>query len=255
MKPLLSIIRYTFLQQFRNRLYLVVVLFGFLMMAASLLFGAVAADQEVRVILDLGLGTAEMFGLAAAIFGAVTLILEEMESRTIYLILTRPLPRPLYILGRFLGLLAAVWVSVGIMEIVHFGLLYAKGWQTDLHVLMALPLMGLKIMVMTALAVVCSLLFTSAATAVVFTLFFWVLGHFGQEMTFLAQKSGNALTGPMIELARVLLPNLTLLNLRDLLDVPGGIPQIQMVQAILYAVVYSGACLALSTALFAKREF
>jgi hypothetical protein len=51
----LAIARYTFLQQFRNRLYLVVVLFGLLMMAASLLFGALAGDQEVRVILDLGL--------------------------------------------------------------------------------------------------------------------------------------------------------------------------------------------------------
>ncbi|MBP9127735.1 MAG: hypothetical protein KBG07_03095, partial [Elusimicrobia bacterium] len=100
MRSLLAIARYTFLQQFRNRLYLVVVLFGLLMMGATLLFGALAGDQEVRVILDLGLVTAELFGLAMAVFGAVTLVLEEMESKTIYLILTRPLPRPVYVVGR-----------------------------------------------------------------------------------------------------------------------------------------------------------
>jgi hypothetical protein len=61
-------------------LYLVVVLFGLLMMGATLLFGALAGDQEIRVILDLGLVTAELFGLATAMFGAVTLVLEEMES-------------------------------------------------------------------------------------------------------------------------------------------------------------------------------
>ena len=61
MRSLLAIARYTFLQQFRNRLYLVVVLFGLLMMGATLLFGALAGDQEIRVILDLGFVTAELF--------------------------------------------------------------------------------------------------------------------------------------------------------------------------------------------------
>jgi ABC-type Na+ efflux pump permease subunit len=78
------------------------------------------------VILDLGLVTAELFGLATAIFGAVTLVVEEMESKTIYLILTRPLPRPFYVLGRFLGLLLAVGASMALMEIVHFSLLFLK---------------------------------------------------------------------------------------------------------------------------------
>jgi ABC-type transport system involved in multi-copper enzyme maturation permease subunit len=111
--PPLAIARYTFLQQFRNRLYLVVVLFGLLMVAASLLFGALAGDQEVRVILDLGLVTAEIFALATAVFGAVTLVVEEMESKTIYLILDSPVPKPVYVLGRFLGLLLAVGASLG----------------------------------------------------------------------------------------------------------------------------------------------
>src|SRR5262245_18685436 len=85
---IISIARYTFVQQFRNRLYLVILFFGALLVLASLLFGAVAGDEEVRIILALGLAVIELLGLVTAIFGSVTLILEEMESRTIYLILT-----------------------------------------------------------------------------------------------------------------------------------------------------------------------
>ena len=150
MRAILAIARYTFLQQFRNRLYLVVVLFGLFMVAASLLFGALAGDQEVRVILDLGLVTAELFGLATAMFGAVTLVVEEMESKTIYLILTRPLPRPFYVLGRFLGLLLAVGASMALMELLHFSLLFTKGWEPDPALFAALPRMGLKVMLITA---------------------------------------------------------------------------------------------------------
>lgn len=253
MRSILAIARYTFLQQFRNRLYLVVVLFGLLMVAASLLFGALAGDQEVRVILDLGLVTAELFGLATAIFGAVTLVVEEMESKTIYLILTRPLPRPFYVLGRFLGLLLAVGASMALMEIVHFSLLFLKGWTPDPVVFAALPLMGLKVMVMTALGLLCSLTFTSAPTATVFSVLFWVLGHFGSEIRFMAEKSGH-LAKIMAEILCAVLPNLSLLNARDLIEMP-GFGAAPIVQGAGYAVLYTLACLALSSALFSKKEF
>ncbi len=253
MRSILAIARYTFLQQFRNRLYLVVVLFGLLMVAASLLFGALAGDQEVRVILDLGLVTAEIFGLATAVFGAVTLVIEEMESKTIYLILTRPLPRPFYVLGRFPGLLLAVGASMLVMELLHFSLLFLKGWKPEPAVFAALPMMGLKVMVMTALSLLCSLAFTSAPTASVFSILFWVLGHFREEIRYLAEKSGH---GAKI-LADILcgfLPNLSLLNARDVIELP-GFAMAPLLHGAAYAFFYTFACLALSSALFSKKEF
>lgn len=253
MNALFSIARYTLLQQIRNRLYLVVVLFGVLMMATTLIFGAVAADQEVRVILDVGFSVSEFFALAMAIFGAVTLVLEEMESKTIYLLLTRPLPRPLYILGRFFGLVLAVWISLALMETLHLALLFYKGWSPDPLALAALPVMGLKVLVVTALALLCSLTFTSAPTATVFTLFFWVLGHFGQEIRFLAKKSGPA-AAALSEGLLWVLPNLSLLNLRDTLGLPtASVGQIPWAAA--YALLYTAAALALASAFFARKEF
>jgi ABC-type transport system involved in multi-copper enzyme maturation permease subunit len=253
MRSLLAIARYTFLQQFRNRLYLVVVLFGLLMMGATLLFGALAGDQEIRVILDLGLVTAELFGLATAIFGAVTLVLEEMESKTIYLILTRPLPRPVYVVGRFAGLFIAVAASMALMESLHFGLLFFKGWKADPAVLMALPMMGLKVMVMTALALLCSLTFTSVPTATVFSLLFWVLGHFVSEIRFMAEKAGGAAVA-FATVFCAILPDMTLLNGRDMLDYPGFSAGV-LAHGVVYAGLYTLACLALSSALFSRKEF
>lgn len=253
MRTLFAIARYTFLQQFRNRLYLVVILFGLLMVAASVLFGALAGDQEVRVILDLGLVTAEIFGLATAVFGAVTLVVEEMESKTIYLILTRPLPRPLYVMGRFFGLLMAVGASLAVMELLHFSILFLKGWKPDPAVFAALPMMGLKVMVMTAISLLCSLAFTSAPTATVFSILFWVLGHFGSEIRFMAEKSGKIAQIFAAGLCAVL-PNLSLLNARDVIELPGfGVEP--LVHGALYAFLYTLACLGFSAALFSKKEF
>lgn len=253
MRTLWTIARYTFLQQIRNRLYLVVALFAVLMLGASLLLGALAADQEIRVVLDLGLTTTEIFGLVAAVLGSMTLVLEEMETKTIYLILTRPLPRPFYLLGRFLGLVAAVWTSMAAMSLVHVLLLYLKGWETDPQVFIALPLMALKIMVMTGLTLLCSLAFSSAPTATVFAILFWVMGHFGPEMRFLAEKSGGgalALAG----FVQTVIPNLTILNLRDALEVSWSAPW-PLLRAAAYAGLYTMACLALASGFFSRKEF
>lgn len=253
MRTLWTIARYTFLQQIRNRLYLVVALFAALMMGASLLLGALAADQEIRVILDLGLATTEIFGLVAALLGAVTLVLEEMETKTIYLILTRPLARPFYLLGRFMGLVSAVWASMAAMALFHFLLLYLKGWETDPQVFIALPLMALKIMVMTGLTLLCSLAFSSAPTATVFSLLFWVVGHFGPEMKFMAEKSGGA-TVALAGVIQAVIPNLTILNLRDALDVSWSAPW-PIARAGAYAAFYTAACLALASGFFSRKEF
>lgn len=253
MNTLWTIARYTFLQQIRNRLYLVVALFACLLLGASVLLGALAADQELRVILDLGLATSEMFGLVAALLGAVTLVLEEMETKTIYLILTRPLPRPFYLIGRFLGLVAAVWATVAAMAALHFLLLYLKGWETDPQVFIALPLTALKIMVMTALSILCSLAFSSAPTATVFSLLFWVLGHFGSELKFMAEKTGGgAVTAAAV--LRALIPNLNILNLRDALEVSLAAPW-PIARVALYAGLYTAACLALASGFFSRKEF
>jgi ABC-type transport system involved in multi-copper enzyme maturation permease subunit len=254
MTAIASIARYTFLQQMRNRLYLVVGFFAALILGVSLLFSALAPDQEVRVILDFGLAVIELFGLVAAVFGAVTLILEEMESRTLYLILTRPLPRAYYILGRFFGLLSAVVLSLIIMSALHLALLLAKGWQADPSYFLCLPFIYFKVMMVAALAVFFSLFSTSSVSSIVFTLFFWILGHFGPELSYLVKKSDNALTSGVVRGVMFLMPNFQFLNYRDVFHVPGFSIGNEL-WGFGYAALYAAACLALSLALFLKKEF
>ena len=79
MRSILAIAKYTILEQIRNRLYLIIVFFGVALLAASMLLGALAPGHKVRVIFDLGLVALELFGFATAIFGSVTLILQEVD--------------------------------------------------------------------------------------------------------------------------------------------------------------------------------
>lgn len=254
MKAVVSIARYTFLQQMRNRLYLVVGFFALLLLGVSMLFSALAPDQEVRVILDFGLAVIELFGLVAAVFGAVTLVLEEMESRTLYLILTRPLPRAHYILGRFLGLVAAVTASLAVMSVLHLAILAVQKWDFDPRYFACLPFLYFKVMMVAALAVFFSLFSSSAVSSVVFTFFFWVLGHFGPELSYLMRKSESAVTAVLVKAVLFLTPNFQFLNYKDVFHAPGFSLGSEL-WGLAYAVLYAAACLSLSIGLFQKKEF
>ena len=93
MRKILGIARYTFTEIFRNKVYYVLVLFAFVLVGSALLLGAMGGEQKNRMIIDFGLASIEAFSLLIAVFAAVTLVLEEMETRTLYLILSRPVAR------------------------------------------------------------------------------------------------------------------------------------------------------------------
>ncbi|MBI5201213.1 MAG: hypothetical protein HY925_06475, partial [Elusimicrobia bacterium] len=114
-------------EQLRNRSYQVAMAFAGVMLYLSILLGMLAVEQEIRALLDFGLGFIELMALASAIFGAATGILRDMETKSIYLILTRPVSRLEYLLGRYFGTVLSLAAAVGLMASAHVLLLLARG--------------------------------------------------------------------------------------------------------------------------------
>ena len=265
LRSIFAIARTTVIEQIRNRLYLVILFFGGLVLVASALLGALAPGHRTRVIFDLGLVTLELFGLATAIFGAVSLVLQETESKTIYLILTRPVDRSTYILGRFLGLIVAVACTMLAMAVFHVGVLmwdmeyfreFTEGWSfAQIYPLLLLMSMG-KMFITAAIALFFSLFATSQVSALVFTSSFWIAGHFGPEMRFLIDKgTAPGATKTFIKTIAALLPNFQYFNFRDLFQTPGFSGWAFMGTAGIYCVGYTGFFLVLSTLWFSRKEF
>jgi ABC-type transport system involved in multi-copper enzyme maturation permease subunit len=265
MKSIWAIAKYTVLEQIRNRLYLVILFFGGVILTASLLLGALAPDHKVRVILDLGLIAIELFSLAAAVFGAVTLVLQEMESKTIYLILTRPVHRSVYVLGRYFGLVAAVVLTMMVMAMVHVLVMvsdpqsfkeftYNQPFWSMYPVLILMS--GAKMMICAAIAVFFSLFATSSVSALIFSGCFWIAGHFGPEINFLLKErvgSGKLFIASKAVLQ--ILPNFQFLNFRDQYSIPGFAGYSFISWALLYTLGYSLVFLIASGLLFSRKEF
>lgn len=253
MHKMAGIARYTFIEIFRNKVYYVLLLFAGVLILSTLLLGSLGGEQRSRMIIDLGLAGIETFSLVSAVFAAVTLVLEEMESRTLYLILTRPVGRYQFILGRYLGLVAILSCTFFLMAAAHLILLMFVHTPIDLHYALSLAYSWEKIIVIAAVALLFSLFSTSTVSAVTFTLFFWVMGHFSGEVLFLARKASEPLLVVFCKLFYYLSPNFAIMNVRDL---PPDLSSFRWLWAAAgYGLSYTAVCLALTTLLFRKKEF
>ena len=131
----------------RNRLLYALLFFAMTMIGFSVLIASLSYVEGERIIQDMGLASIRLFSVGIAIFVGIGLIHGEVERRTIYTILSKPVTRPEFLLGKFLGLLLAVWLQLFLMALA-FGLVsLLAGAGLDLGYGGALLLVGIELMV------------------------------------------------------------------------------------------------------------
>jgi ABC-type transport system involved in multi-copper enzyme maturation permease subunit len=254
MNTIKAVFDYTFREHLRHKVWLSAALFGLVLLTGGLVASSLAQGERGRMMLDLGLAANELIGLVSVVFLTVHLILQEIESRAVFLILSHPVKRWHYLLGRFLGTLAAVGLSMAGIGLVHWTLLKLCGWSVDGSYLLAWGCSFATVAVMGALALLLSLALTSEAAAMAFSVFFWILGHFTAEMRFVADKSGNALLRTALLAFSYVAPDFAHFNYRDAWH--AGLPGPGWITAAgLYALGYITACLALAAQVFEQKEF
>ena len=244
----------TWRELLRTRFMPVVVLFGGVLVYLGVALGALAGDVELRVLLDVGMSVVELMTCGAVAYCAATGLLQEIETKTLYLVLTRPVPRHTYLSGRYVGATAAAASAALLMTLVEALLLVLKGWSPGWELPLALWGVVLQLVVTAAAATLLALISTSVLSAMTMTGIVWVLGHFVPEIRFLAQRS-QAAAAKLLLPAVYLLPDFSRLNFRDHLHLPGGGLAGTLVWGPLYAAGYALVCLTLTAALFRRKEF
>ncbi len=255
METLLAVANYTLKQHVRNRVFLSVVLFGLVLVFGGVVISALAVEEQLRMMIDLGLSGIEFLALVTVLFVTVNLVLEEMESRSIYLILSHPIERWQYIVGRFLGTVTALTVGILVMALLHLGSLYLYGWRLEAFYPIAIVCSIFKIAVVSALALLISLITTSTASSMTLTGFLWVLGHFSSEIRFMAEKSANPLVKALSQFLEYVTPNFNYFNYRDFWNAAAIPPPAWFGWMATYSFSYLGIALFLTSWIFSNKEF
>ncbi|MCU1385093.1 MAG: hypothetical protein JWL71_3790 [Acidobacteria bacterium] len=256
-----------FRESVRDKVLYNLVLFALLLMASSFLIGQLTAGQDVKIIKDLGLAATSIFGLFIAVFIGIGLVSKEVERRSIYSLLAKPVTRAQVVLGKYCGLTLTLAVNVSVMALALYVVLAAMtwgvppdanlGWEApplDPAMLKAVALIFVELMLVTALALFFST-FSSPMLSAALTFGLYVVGHFSGDLRNFEQVVASPTAARLARGLYWVLPNLAQFDVKN--DVVHGLHVSfrYMAMTSAYAAVYIAMLLAMASLVFSRRDF
>ena len=247
----------TFRESIRDRVLYNLILFVLILVAASVFVSDLSLDMESQFTAALGLSAMLVFGALIAIFIGVGLVYKEIDKRTIYSLLSKPVHRHEFIIGKYAGLCLTLLVNSAVMVVaIELALLYVNGKfvQLQMAVLASSFLVYLELALVVAVALMFSS-FTTPMLAALFSFAVYVIGQFSQDLLVMASLSGSTTTRVVLKTLYYLLPNLS--NFGFITEASHGriVPPAMAVSASVYTLVYIGILLSAAVLIFQKRNF
>ena len=256
-RVIVAIASNAFREAVRDRVLYNLVVFVLLLTAGAIFLGELSAGEESKIIVDLGLGAMLLFGVFIAIFVGVGLVYKEIERRTLYAILSKPVGRGQFLLGKYLGLCLTLLINVVVMGVgVSLALIYVRrGWDPlAIRIWPAICLIYFELMIITAVALVFSSFSTPALSALL-TFLVFIIGHFSADLKTLAGTSNSVAARGLLHALYYLLPNLA--NFSAITPAAHGVIPSSGSFALtgLYLIVYVAVLLAAAILIFGRRNF
>jgi ABC-type transport system involved in multi-copper enzyme maturation permease subunit len=252
----MTLARVTVREAVRKKLAVNLLVFAVALVCGSIVISSLTFGEQYRIIVDIGLSTIEVFGTFIAVFLGANLVAGDVERRTIYAIVAKPVSRAQYVAGRYAGLVATTTLNLAVMAVFFVGVLafYLRGlgFVRETPLLATLGATALQLAMISAVAVLFST-FTSATLSAIFTLSLVVAGHLASDLVrhWAKQGAGTAWMGKAIYLV---IPNLEALNFKEAMVYKDALPAGPTALAFAYGVLYATGVVAVAAAVFTRRD-
>jgi len=223
----------------RNKLLYNLLFFAVLLICSSMFVAQLTIGQWDRVILDMGLAAIELSGTLIAVLIGVGLVAGEIERKTVFPTLAKPVPRAGFLLGRYAGLLAMLAFNVLIMMVALATVLRAAEYNMSSTVMQAAFLI---------------FLFTTPVLASAFSLALFLIGHLLGDLKLFRERSHSGLAKTLTGIFYRTLPDLEMFNLKSQAANELAAPTGYTTAATLYGLAYAALLLLLATAVFGRRD-
>lgn len=256
-----------FRESVRDRVPYSMVVFAVLLMAASYLIGQLTAGQDIKIIKDLGLAAIATFGLMIAVFIGIGLVWKEVERRSIYSLLSKPISRAQFIVGKYFGLVLTLAVNVIVMVVAWYAVLGYMGttvspaaraaWvapATDPTMLKAVVLIFVELMLVTAVALFFST-FSSPFLSAGLTVGLWVVGHFNADLRNFETVVESPAAAWLARGLYYVLPNFSAFDVKYQVVHALPVPMSYLASTAAYGAAYIALLLVAAVTVFSRRDF
>ncbi|OGD19933.1 MAG: hypothetical protein A2Y69_09360 [Candidatus Aminicenantes bacterium RBG_13_59_9] len=244
----------TFREAVRDRVLYLLLFFAGATILLSRVLSLLTVGDRVKVVMDVGLAALSFFGALMAILIGTSLVFKEIDKKTIYTLMSKPLHRFEFLLGKFLGLALTLLVMISLMTVFFQAYLILLGRRGDGRVFLAALYIFLEVVLLTAVAILFST-FSTPILASLFSLSFFLIGHFSRGLQTLIRKVPAGFSRSSLRLLYLILPDLENFNLKT--EVVHGlpIPANLLLTSAAYGLFYTLFILTLAVIIFRRRDF
>jgi len=256
-----------FRETVRDRVLYSLVAFAIVVIGASFIISQLTAGQDVKIVKDLGLAAMSLIGVFIAIFIGIGLVSKEVEKRSVYSLLAKPVRRSELVVGKYAGLVVTLAINLAVMTVVWYAVLSYYAWTAeevlrrswdapalDPHMLTAVYLILLQLMLVTAVALFFST-FSSPMLSALLTFGLFVAGHFSADLRNFEAVVASPAVGAIARTFYYLLPNMAMFDVKSAVVHGRPVTAGYVAAATAYGALYIGAVLLASVAVFSRRDF
>jgi ABC-type transport system involved in multi-copper enzyme maturation permease subunit len=244
----------TFREAIRDRVLYLLFFFALAALAFSRFLALITVGDRLRIILDVGLASISVFGVLMAILMGTGLVYKEIDKRTVYTLLSTPIHRYQFLLGKFLGLILTLLIMVVLMSLIFFIIVWLHGGGIGLPMLTALFFIFLELVLITAVAMMFSC-FSTPILSSIYSLAFYLIGHLSWGLKTFLDKMEMGFDKAVVHILYIILPDLENFNFRTEVVHELEIPAAVFLPSLGYGLLYTSFLLFLAVAIFRKRDF
>ena len=257
MLKVLAIAGNTMREARRHRIFYSILFFALLIILNSFLFTELTIATYDRILRDVGTSAIDFFGVLLAIFLGVGMVSREVDRRTVYTVVTKPIRRAHFILGKFVGLTGVLVVTLALMFACFVAVVVlTPGFDAPNYATLGwfLVLRVVELSILVAFAILMST-FTTSALAAFFTIGIYLIGHLSSDLYFFGSRSESAMVKWISSALYYVLPNLGRFNVSQHIAYNTPVAASFAGASILYGFLYVAVFLIAAVVVFERRDF
>jgi ABC-type transport system involved in multi-copper enzyme maturation permease subunit len=244
----------TFKEAIKDRILYLLFFFAAVSLVFSRLLALLTVGDRVKIVTDVGLAAISFLGALMAILIGTGLVYKEIDKKTIFTLLAKPIHRFQFILGKLFGMIMTFGVMLSLMTVIFLAVLFLHTFRVEWPVLVAVLLIFAELSLITSVAILFST-FSTPILSSIFTLAFYLIGHFSWGFDTLLQKMHSGFLKFLVQLIYALLPDLENFNIKTEIVHHLPLSLNAVVLSVFYGIAYTSFILALAILVFRKRDF
>jgi len=238
----------------RDRIFHATIIFALLFIGFTFFLAGLTIVETKKILLDFGFSALSFAGIVMALFVGLTSIGKELENKTIYTILSKPISRTSYLLGKYLGCSLVIIITHIIMSITLIAIVSMVDKDLPKGLLVCFYFMTLESLIILAIATFFSVSVSSTFLAACLTVGVFLIGRSSSSIQNIVAKSDSPSTKTLLKIFYDIFPSLNRFNIREVIAYGKPYPEEMLLWSNLYFIAYAILFLSLSSLVFQRKD-